>query len=229
MAQSIADPLAEIINKRKLYKVIGQKKHVFVEGWTTLATMLGALPVEISNVPNEDGSYVAKVELRRTTDQAVLTGASGECGGPNEALWQKRPPYARRSMAATRATGKACRLAFSWIMTLAGYAPTPAEEMDGVNTAGADDVKRATNKRYVTLGNVKIKLAKLIMERDRIEKAMAWAEVCKMEADILRRTYRVEQASELTDAQLAKMVSELEGIADGWAAEKAAADAQEGK
>ncbi len=29
----------------------------------------------------------------------------------------------------TRATGKACRLAFSWIMKLAGYEPTPAEEM----------------------------------------------------------------------------------------------------
>ncbi|MBK8185727.1 MAG: hypothetical protein IPK63_23660 [Candidatus Competibacteraceae bacterium] len=32
-------------------------------------------------------------------------------------------------MAQTRATGKACRLAFSWIMSLAGYEPTPAEEM----------------------------------------------------------------------------------------------------
>lgn len=29
----------------------------------------------------------------------------------------------------TRATGKACRLAFSWIMRLAGYEATPAEEM----------------------------------------------------------------------------------------------------
>jgi hypothetical protein len=32
-------------------------------------------------------------------------------------------------MAQTRATGKACRLAFSWIMSLAGYEVTPAEEM----------------------------------------------------------------------------------------------------
>jgi hypothetical protein len=32
-------------------------------------------------------------------------------------------------MAQTRATGKACRLAFSWIMSLAGYEPTPAEEI----------------------------------------------------------------------------------------------------
>jgi len=32
-------------------------------------------------------------------------------------------------MAATRATGKAYRLAFSWIINLAGYETTPAEEM----------------------------------------------------------------------------------------------------
>jgi ABC-type proline/glycine betaine transport system substrate-binding protein len=32
-------------------------------------------------------------------------------------------------MAITRATGKAYRLGLSWIVTLAGYQPTPAEEM----------------------------------------------------------------------------------------------------
>ena len=32
-------------------------------------------------------------------------------------------------MAITRATGKAFRLNYSWIMALAGYEPTPAEEM----------------------------------------------------------------------------------------------------
>lgn len=42
-----------------------------------------------------------------------------------------RPRFARRSMALTRATGKACRLALSWIMALAGYQSCPAEEMEG--------------------------------------------------------------------------------------------------
>jgi hypothetical protein len=35
-------------------------------------------------------------------------------------------------MAITRATGKAYRLGLSWIVTLAGYSPTPYEEMDGI-------------------------------------------------------------------------------------------------
>ena len=50
----------------------------------------------------------------------------------DETKWAKGPDYARRSMAATRATSKACRLAFSWVMVLAGFQPTPAEEMIGI-------------------------------------------------------------------------------------------------
>jgi hypothetical protein len=68
-------------------------------------------------------------------DGACISRASAECGAEDEKdkhgkpLWANRPRYARRSMAQTRATAKACRLAFSWIMALAGYQPTPAEEM----------------------------------------------------------------------------------------------------
>ncbi len=60
----------------------------------------------------------------------VLTRASAECGHDNP--WKQRPHYARRSMAQTRATGKACRLAFSWIMSLAGYSATPYEEVQDI-------------------------------------------------------------------------------------------------
>ena len=38
-------------------------------------------------------------------------------------------------MALTRATAKACRLAFSWILVLAKFEPTPAEEMSGETRA----------------------------------------------------------------------------------------------
>ena len=59
-------------------------------------------------------------------------GASALCG-MDEPKWASKPDYARRSMAVTRATGKAYRLGFSWIMELAGYASTPAEEMDFID------------------------------------------------------------------------------------------------
>jgi hypothetical protein len=52
-------------------------------------------------------------------------------------------------MAQTRATGKACRLAFSWIMLLAGYEVTPAEEMTPMIEAVAVQETPTTGKRKV--------------------------------------------------------------------------------
>jgi hypothetical protein len=126
-ASAMATALAKVIETQKLYNTIQGKRHVRVEGWMTLATMLGVLPREVS-VTEEWGVYTATVELVRIADGAVLSRASAECG--DEAPWCDRPRYSRRSMAITRATGKVCRLAFSWIMALAGFEATPQEEMD---------------------------------------------------------------------------------------------------
>lgn len=125
-ATEMADSLAGVIKKQNLFVSLKGKNYVKVEGWTTLAVMLGIVPREVSTV-EENGVFTATIELVRISDQAVIGRASAECG--EESPWNTRPRYARRSMAQTRATGKACRLAFSWIMSLAGYEATPAEEM----------------------------------------------------------------------------------------------------
>jgi hypothetical protein len=133
-ASEMAKALAETIKAQHLALTIQDRHYVRVEGWTTLGVMLGVVAREVCTV-EQDGVYTATVELVRISDQAVISRASAECGAPDEKdrygnpLWANRPRYARRSMAQTRATGKACRLAFSWIMALAGYEPIPAEEM----------------------------------------------------------------------------------------------------
>ncbi|GAG97072.1 unnamed protein product, partial [marine sediment metagenome] len=73
-------------------------------------------------------------ELIRISDGAVIGKASALVGmdekdSKGKLTWGGRNEYARKSMAITRATGKAYRLGFSWIMTLAGYEATPAEEI----------------------------------------------------------------------------------------------------
>ena len=132
-ATTMANELASIIKQQGLAVRISGREYVRFEGWTTLATMNGYLPWEVSNERQDDGSYVATVELRRMSDGKALVRAVHECGGEDEKMWHDRPRYARRSMAVTRATGKACRMAFSWIMVLAGYHPTPFEEMPAEN------------------------------------------------------------------------------------------------
>lgn len=135
-ATEIATGLAALIKDRNLSSNISGKEYVRCEGWTTLAAILGVTPHEVE-VVEDDGIYTATVELRRLSDGSAVARASAECGAPDEQdkkgepIWANRPRYARRSMALTRATAKACRLAFSWIMVLGGYEATPAEEITG--------------------------------------------------------------------------------------------------
>lgn len=139
-ATGMAKTLADIITSRKLYTTINGKKYVQVEGWSTLGAMMGVLPREVEVYERENGDFEATVELIRTSDCAVV-GRASSIVSSDEKLWKGRERYARRSMAVTRATGKAYRLGFSWIMSLAGYEPTPAEEMP---VEEVRPVKRAT-------------------------------------------------------------------------------------
>ena len=126
-ASEMSDVLKDIIEKKKLYSMINGKKYVRVEGWSTMGAMIGVLPHEVWSKKIENG-YEAFVELIRMTDAMVIGGASAICTR-EEKNWQNRDEFALKSMSATRATGKAFRLGFAWIMNLAGYESTPAEEM----------------------------------------------------------------------------------------------------
>ena len=129
-ASEIAGELARIIEVKQLYVVIRNRKYVYCEGWTTLGAMLGVVPRELDTADVGDGEFVASVEIVRASDGLAVGKASASCG-PDEKDWKGRSRQARRSMAQTRATSKAFRLSFSWVMQLAGYQPTPAEEAEG--------------------------------------------------------------------------------------------------
>ena len=71
-ATAIARPLADVINKQRLFKKIGNKNHVLVEGWTLLGSMLGVVPVVIWTKQLEHG-WEARVEARTLAGHALLT------------------------------------------------------------------------------------------------------------------------------------------------------------
>lgn len=126
-AGKISSLLVDIVEKQKLYTDMQGKKYVNVEGWTTLGALVKVLPKEREVRRLDDGTWEAYVDLIDTNGTVVGCG-SAICGA-GESMWMKRPEYARRSMAITRATGKAYRLGYSWMMKMAGYEVTPAEEM----------------------------------------------------------------------------------------------------
>ena len=129
-ATSVAQALAPVIKEQKLFTNIQGREHVRVEGWTLLGTMLGVFPVCVWSRPIENG-WEARVEAR--TMSGALVGAAEASCMRDEPTWNSRHDYALRSMAQTRATSKALRLPLGFIITLAGYDATPAEEMDGID------------------------------------------------------------------------------------------------
>jgi hypothetical protein len=68
---------------------------------------------EIIWVKGKDGKSKPKKERQHVGDEAV-------------------PLFQLRSMAQTRACAKAMRQALAWVVVLAGFKPTPAEELDGM-------------------------------------------------------------------------------------------------
>jgi hypothetical protein len=125
-ATAVSKPLANVIKDRKLFASINGRRHVTVEGWTLLGTMLGVFPVVIWSRAIENG-WEARVEAR-TLQGEVVGAAESQCTRL-EKTWKTRDDYALRSMAQTRATSKALRLPLGFVMAIAGYDATPLEEM----------------------------------------------------------------------------------------------------
>jgi hypothetical protein len=80
--------------------------------------------------------WEACVEVR-TTAGAVVGRAEAMCSR-EESTWAQRDEYAVRSMAETRAESRAYRRAVGWIVGIAGYSPTPAEEVPPQHPAAVE-------------------------------------------------------------------------------------------
>ncbi len=135
-AAVVATALADLVRRQNLIVRIGQSDHVRVEGWTLLGSMLGVFPVVTwtrpvvvlrPDEPAQNLGWEARVEARTRAGE-VVGAAESECLR-TERTWASRDDYALRSMAQTRAVSKALRLPLGFVMQLAGFNPTPAEEM----------------------------------------------------------------------------------------------------
>lgn len=125
-ATATADALKSVLKSRGLVQSISGKEHVKVEGWSLLGSMLGVTGVVVWTRPVE-GGWEARVEAR-TLDGRVIGAAEAECLR-SERMWKQRDDYALRSMAQTRAMSKALRGPLGFVVHLAGYEATPAEEI----------------------------------------------------------------------------------------------------
>jgi hypothetical protein len=132
------------------------RKYVKVEGWQAIAIAHGCTG-SARDVEVVEGGVRAIGEIRRMNDGAIIAQAEGFVG-EDEPVWyggeavnkwgkvtvhQKRPAYAIRAMAQTRAISRACRSAFAHVVVLidANLSTTPAEE---VPLGGFDEMRDVT-------------------------------------------------------------------------------------
>jgi hypothetical protein len=122
--------------------------YVQVEGWQAIAIAHGCAASSGDVVRHADGSISATGRVVRMDDGVTVASAEGYVGA-DEPTWfggknaygktlPKRPDYAIRAMAQTRAISRACRSAFAHVVVMmnAGLSTTPAEEMgDGEEPA----------------------------------------------------------------------------------------------
>jgi len=150
LATDVADALTDILETQGLSVELkkGQPKYVTAEGWNTLGTILGTYARTEEVLPLGEGirGYKARVSIMRGDEILSTAEAIATAGG-----FQKDQP-AIYSMAQTRAMGKAYRMAFSWIIKLAGYSPTPAEEMRELELAEKKANAKAKQSKKNGLG-----------------------------------------------------------------------------
>lgn len=128
-AQEVVTFMTAKCTGKQYIAIIGDRKYPRVEWWTTAGMALGLFPYEISNEAIDlDGyrAYLAIYEVRHGGQ--TVTRASAICARSEE-KWADRDEYALRSMAATRAVGKAYRIGLAGLAVMAGLEPTPAEEI----------------------------------------------------------------------------------------------------
>jgi hypothetical protein len=146
-ATKLANALKDIVERQSLYTVINGKKYPEVEAWATIGRLDNVVAREARPPERqEDGSYEAYVDLVRLSDGMVVGSASAICGMPDDAPWNKRAEFNRRSMAVTRATSRAFRQQYAWIMALAGYQATPADEMPRQDAPSASGKAQGRSK-----------------------------------------------------------------------------------
>jgi len=132
-AQKAAAALHDVIARKPKPVQINGETYLEYEDWATVGRFYGVtagieVEPEYVELAGARGFKATSVALR---GGQVISRATAFCLNDEE-RWSKAPTYQIASMAQTRANAKVLRNVLSWVAVLAGYKPTPAEEMDGV-------------------------------------------------------------------------------------------------
>lgn len=143
-AKKLGNELSEFLKTNGLIVNIAGRNYVPVEGWQFTGVQLGLTQIVTSCEPvapfedTKEVKYKSTVEIINQQGTVVSRGYAW-CSN-KESKKKSFDEYAIASMAQTRAVGKAYRNILSWIVKMAGYESTPAEEIN--QEAVEDDLSK---------------------------------------------------------------------------------------
>lgn len=135
-AKNAAKALGDVIRNKKKPVIFNGEQYLEFEDWQTVGRFYGVtakiVSTEFVDFGAANGFLARAVALR--PDGMEISAAEAMCLN-DEPNWSKKPLFQLRSMAQTRACGKALRNVLAWVVVLAGYKATPAEEIQDMANA----------------------------------------------------------------------------------------------
>ncbi len=130
-AKKAADKLIDIVKQNGWAVKVGGGEHLMYEAWQTVGKYyncsVGTGDANAVKIGEVDG-FSAKAYVIDNKTGVKIGEAEAYCMR-DEANWKTKPTFQLASMAQTRAGSRALRQIFGFVVALAGYNPTPAEEM----------------------------------------------------------------------------------------------------
>jgi len=130
-AMVAAKALADVVSKKKKPVIMNGEQYLEFEDWQTVGRFYGTTAKVIETRYIEYGTaqgFEARAVALRYGKE--ISAAEAMCLN-DEPNWKGKPLFQLKSMAQTRACAKSLRNVLAWVVVLAGYKPTPAEEMTG--------------------------------------------------------------------------------------------------
>lgn len=140
-AKEAAQALESVIKNKRRPVIFNGEQYLEFEDWQTVARFYKlAVKIISTNVVEFGGikGFEARASVIDLETGAEVSSADSMCL-QDEKNWSFKPLFQLRSMAQTRACAKALRNVLAWVVVLAGFKPTPAEEMENVHPVSKKD------------------------------------------------------------------------------------------
>lgn len=132
-AKQISNDLMTLVRENKWLVKVNNKEYLVFEAWQTLARFMNWTVKTEWTRPIEYGGASGFEARGVVVDKEGNEVGAGEAMClDNERNWKGKDAFSIRAMAQTRSMARALRQNLGWIAVLAGFAPSVAEEMDGV-------------------------------------------------------------------------------------------------